>query len=128
MIITTLLTEGAKLLFGGVSDHFKNKREIKSAEHGAKIRRIDKDQDHEQKWDVTMAQGSKDSWKDEFWTIVLSVPAILAFIPIPEVQLAVATGWSVLAGMPDWYRYALGVAISAAFGFRKLTSMIGGKK
>jgi len=29
--------------------------------------------------------------------------------------------------MPDWYKAALGVAIAAAFGFRKLTNYMGKK-
>ena len=32
-------------------------------------------------WDITMAEGSKHSWKDEWLVILFSVPLILAFIP-----------------------------------------------
>jgi len=65
-------------------------------------------------WENSMADASRTSWKDEFWTIVLSIPLILAFIPgaIPYLE----DGFNVLALMPQWYGIAVGAAISAAFG------------
>ena len=41
-------------------------------------------------WERIMAQGSRSSWKDEWFVIVLSIPLILAFIPGAEVGLIVA--------------------------------------
>ena len=32
-------------------------------------------------WDLEMAKGSQQSWKDEWLTILFSIPLILAFIP-----------------------------------------------
>ncbi len=32
-------------------------------------------------WDLEMAKGSTSSWKDEWLTILFSIPLILAFIP-----------------------------------------------
>ena len=32
-------------------------------------------------WEKYQAQASVGSWKDEYWTIVLSIPAIMCFIP-----------------------------------------------
>lgn len=65
-------------------------------------------------WENSMADASKTSWKDEFWTIVLSIPLVLAFVPgaIPYLE----DGFNVLALMPQWYGIAVGAAISAAFG------------
>lgn len=65
-------------------------------------------------WDRAMAEGSKDSWKDEYWTIVLSLPAIAAFFP--GMSQHIRDGFDVLMEVPDWYRIALGTAIGAAFG------------
>ena len=65
-------------------------------------------------WETSMADASKTSWKDEFWTIVLSVPLILAFVPGAIQYLE--DGFNVLALMPQWYGIAVGAAISAAFG------------
>lgn len=65
-------------------------------------------------WDQTMAEGSKDSWKDEYWTIILSIPMIGAFIPGMSVH--VLNGFDVLSQTPEGYLTFLGVAIAAAFG------------
>jgi len=121
-MIGTLLVEGAKLLFGGVSDHFKNKREIKQAEHKAKISRLEKAQEADIEWDKIMAEGSKDSLKDEWWTGLLSIPLIMMFIP--GLQQYAVDGFNNLQAAPDWYLYAVGIAIGAAFGFRKAAGML----
>jgi len=65
-------------------------------------------------WEKSMASATSRSWKDEFWTIILAIPMVLAFVPsaIPYLE----DGFNVLAMMPEWYGIALGLAISAAFG------------
>ena len=36
---------------------------------------------HDSKWEIIMAQGTQNSWKDELVTIVILIPTILVFIP-----------------------------------------------
>ena len=67
-------------------------------------------------WERVMAEGSKSSWKDEFFVIVLSIPLVLAFIPGAEG--IVDRGFEQLSKAPDWYFYSLGIAISASFGVK----------
>ena len=67
-------------------------------------------------WERIMAEGSKSSWKDEWFVIVLSIPLVLAFIPGTEGW--VQHGFEQLSNAPDWYFYSLGIAISASFGVR----------
>lgn len=67
-------------------------------------------------WESIQAESGKHSWKDEFWTIVLSIPAILCFFP--EYVGDVKAGFVALKTMPDFYQYWLGVAILTAFGIR----------
>lgn len=67
-------------------------------------------------WEKLMAQGAAGSWKDEYWTVVLSAPAILCFHP-DGVAIAQA-GFQALGTMPEYYRYFLGLAISASFGIK----------
>jgi len=109
------------LITVGVEKYAENKKlkaEHKNAIQMANTRRVQKLDDNDANWDTVMAEGSKDSWKDEFWTIILAVPAVLAFVPgmVPYVR----EGFAVLDTMPEWYRYALLLAIGAAFGFRQL--------
>ena len=53
-------------------------------------------------WEKIMAQGSQQSLKDEWLTILFSIPLILAFIPGAEG--VVANGFEQLEAMPQWYQ------------------------
>ena len=55
--------------------YLKNKAEEKQAKHKAKMKVIENDGE----WESKMADASAHSWKDEFWTIVLSVPISSSF-------------------------------------------------
>jgi len=78
-------------------------------------------------WERIMAKGSQDSWKDEWLTILFSIPLILAFCG-DFGRITVAAGFSALEIMPDWYQYTLGVIVSASFAVRSATKFFGGKK
>lgn len=67
-------------------------------------------------WELAQAKASEMSWKDEFWTVILAIPAVLAFIP--GIQLYIEAGFQALAAMPEWYMWALLASISASFGIR----------
>ena len=112
-------------IIGGISDHFKDKRElqridvqttaaIKQAVAEANIQKIATGQAADIQWEQEMAKGSVLSWKDEYWTIVLSIPAVMSFIP--GLSPYVVEGFAALNGTPDWYQGLLMVAIGAAFG------------
>ena len=73
-------------------------------------------------WDLEMAKGSQSSWKDEWLTILFSIPLILAFIP--GMEEVVANGFAQLQAMPEWYQYSLGVIVAASFGVRQLLSSL----
>jgi cobalamin synthase len=79
-------------------------------------------------WERIMAQGSQNSWKDEWLTILFSVPLILCFLPFEWAERAVQNGFAALESMPDWYQYTLGVIVAASFGVRSATKFFGGKK
>tara|TARA_R100000315_G_C5190718_1_gene111195 strand:+ start:452 stop:835 length:384 start_codon:yes stop_codon:yes gene_type:complete len=76
-------------------------------------------------WDKIMAQGSQQSFKDEWLTILFSLPLILAFIPGAEG--IVQNGFEQLEMMPTWYQYSLGVIVAASFGVRSATKFFGKK-
>ena len=76
-------------------------------------------------WDQTMAEASKDSWKDEWLVILFSIPLILAFIP--GMEGVVQNGFEQLNKMPEWYQYSLGVIVAASFGVRSATKFFGKK-
>ena len=70
-------------------------------------------------WDVQNTVNAQSSWKDEYWTLILSIPAILCFIS-EEWANKVRVGFDALANTPDWYQIALLVAIATAFGYKKI--------
>jgi len=71
-------------------------------------------------WDLEALRGQGSSWKDEWFTVVLSLPFLGAFIP--AFQPYVKEGFVILEGLPDWYKAALGIAIAASFGIRSFAT------
>ena len=113
-ILTTLVGPIANL----AKSYLSNKAEEKQAKHQAKMSIIQNDAD----WESKMADASKDSWKDEFWTIVLAIPVFMVGYAIAAndvtVIARVATGFEALEKLPEWYQYLLFIAISSSFGIR----------
>lgn len=67
-------------------------------------------------WDYVAQQNSGNSFKDEWLTVLFSIPLIMCFIPaaVPYVQ----QGFVALDAMPDWYQYMLSIVVAASFGVR----------
>ena len=107
----TILAPIAQLL----GSYLKNKAEEKQAVHERKLEVIK----HESNWDNIQATNAGTSWKDEWFTLLFSVPLVMAFVP--EMVHIVKEGFQVLEGMPDWYKGFLGAAVAASFGIRTLS-------
>lgn len=122
-------------VISSVTDHFKSKQEMKKAEQDAKVKileakteaniqRMLTQQEGDIAWENT--QISNAGWKDEYWTLVLSIPAIMCFIP--DATPYVKAGFSALNETPVFYQYFMGGAIGAAFGVKKFTDIMSLKK
>ena len=72
-------------------------------------------------WDIAQAKASEGRWKDEWLTILFSIPLVLAFVP--GCEDIVQIGFAQLQLMPDWYKYALSVIVAASFGVRSATKL-----
>jgi len=105
----------------GKADKNAAAAELKLTEAKAKAQILLSEKTSVADWERIMAEGSKSSWKDEWFVIVLSIPLVLAFIPGTEGW--VDKGFEQLSKAPDWYFYSLGIAISASFGVRGATAM-----
>ena len=79
-------------------------------------------------WERIMAQGTQNSWKDEYLVLLFSIPLILAFLPFEWADEAVTNGFMALEKMPSWYSYTLGVIVASSFAVRSATKFFGGKK
>jgi len=77
-------------------------------------------------WEAAMARNSAQSWKDEWLTLLFSIPLIMCFIPsmVPYVQ----DGFAVLETMPTFYQYTLSVIVAASFGVRSVIGIMNKKK
>ena len=84
----------------------KQKAATKVAKAKAEAVIMEKKATGEIDWDLEMAKGSQQSWKDEWLTILFSIPLILAFIP--GMEEVVKNGFQQLEQMPQWYRVQLG--------------------
>ena len=112
-------------LIGG---HFKRKAEEKKATHERKLEVIKNDAS----WENKMADATQNSYKDEFWTVILALPLMSISYGVmtdnPEVIERVRHGFRVLAELDDWYTYLLFLVISASFGLRSADKLMNLKK
>jgi hypothetical protein len=104
----------------------KAKTEAKVAHAKAEAVVMQKKATGEIDWDLKMADASASSWKDEWLTIIFSVPLVLSFCGDWGRQI-VDDGFAALTNMPDWYQYTLGVIVAASFGVRSATKFFGKK-
>ena len=99
-----------------VGGHLQRKAEEKKAVHEAKMVAIQQDGN----WENIHANNAANSWKDEWFTILFSVPCVLAFFP--SMVPVVMDGFAALNAMPEWYKGFLGAAVAASFGLRGLAN------
>ena len=104
----------------------KAKTDAKVAQAKAEAIVMQKKATGEIDWDLKMADASASSWKDEWLTIIFSVPLVLSFCGEWGRQI-VDDGFAALSTMPDWYQYTLGVIVAASFGVRSASKFFGKK-
>ena len=104
----------------------KAKNEVAVATAKAEATVMQKKATGEIDWDLKMADASASSWKDEWLTIIFSVPLVLSFCG-DWGRGVVSDGFEALATMPEWYQYTLGVIVAASFGVRSAAKFFGKK-
>jgi len=110
---------------GGIVATKKAKAEQKLTKIKAETEVLQQQIKGEIDWDVEAIKGSRESWKDEYLTILFSIPLLLCFLPFTVEY--VERGFAALAMTPDWYKYTLGVIVSASFGIKGASKFIGKK-
>ena len=107
-----------------------NKHEESQAKHQAKMQVIQ----NTASWEELMANASATSWKDEWFTLLLSAPivALMWGIGMNDMDIIERIGYAFgeLDKLPDWYQYLLFTAVTASFGVRgadKLMALKGKK-
>ena len=73
-------------------------------------------------YEVAKQNAMDNSWRDEWCTVLLSLPLIIVFGSIfmdkPEWIAKLKEGFETLNQLPDWYIYALLAAIASSFGMK----------
>ena len=71
-------------------------------------------------WEMEFAQQARSSWKDEYTLIVVSIPAVLAFVRTPWLNgpEIVHEGFVALEQTPLWYQGLLLTLFLATVGIR----------
>ena len=74
-------------------------------------------------WEVAAMEATKNSWKDELWTIVFVAILIANFIPLWGIQEFMAKGVANLEQCPDWVTYGMYASIASSFGLRSFSKL-----
>ena len=91
-----------KTVIGAVTKGFEHKRKLKEEKQRAEL-----------EWAKYMAQASGKSWKDEYLTIVWTLPIVLGMFGYTQ---PLENLLAVLKEIPQWYTYLLLVITLASFG------------
>ena len=118
-------------LAGIVGNYMESRAAVSKAKVQAKVAKVEAEAEVSKKiaagevdWENTMADATKESWKDELSLIVLLLP--LPLVMFDGTRDAVKEGFAILETLPEWYQYLLFIAISSSFGIKgadKLMSM-----
>jgi len=104
-------------LGGLAKSYIDSKTQIKITEAEIKKKQLTGEID----WEQSAIEASKDSWKDELWTIVFV--AILVANFIPSLQDSMARGFENLETTPLWVQWGMYASIAASFGIRTMKGL-----
>lgn len=110
-----------------IGDYFGRRQEIKAQEHANELKALEAQGDRraalirdglaaDMAWETEFAQQARNSWKDEYTLIVVSIPLVMAFIP--GLAVYVAAGFTAFASTPMWYQIMVQTIFYATYGIR----------
>lgn len=125
--VTEIFGGSVGAITNSVADYFKARQEIKSKERirtmeledalqARKVQLISQGLTADMNWEMEFASQASSSWKDEYTLLVVSIPAIMAFIPAGAPM--VAAGFDALGHTPLWYQGLLLSIFLATYGIR----------
>jgi hypothetical protein len=126
-IISNILGIGGKFLEGRQKlkeVKLEGETKIAVAQAEAEVTRIQKAADAEVDWDNAAAKQMEHSWKDEYLTLLLSAPMVLAFCGTWG-RTAASEGFAAVSTAPEWYKVAFLSTVAASFGIRALVNKFG---
>jgi len=97
---------------------------INQAATEARVGRLRTKQEGDIAWETTSIKNA--GWKDEWFTVVLSIPAVMCFVP--GLAIYVDAGFRALQQTPDWYKWAFCLAVGSSFGYKKIADFMALRK
>ena len=106
----------------GAVDVIKTRTETKKLMAQAEQTHIRKMAEGEIDYAIATQKNMAESWRDEWFTIILSIPLLIVFGAIffgkYEWIDKLKEGFQTLDSLPDWYIWALMAAIASSFGLK----------
>lgn len=106
----------------GAVDVIKTKTETKKLMAEAEQTHIRKMAEGEIDFAIASQKTMENSWRDEWFTVILSLPLLIVFGAIffgkPEWIDKLQEGFSTLNNLPEWYIWALMASIASSFGLK----------
>lgn len=131
MSTLSAISAGLGAVLKPVGDYFTRRSELKAAarqqeaaiQQALAERKIDLIREGltaDMNWEMEFAQQARTSWKDEYTLLVVSIPAVLAFMRTPwfDGPAIVRDGFSALSETPLWYQGLLLTMFLATVGIR----------
>jgi len=113
----------AEVVAKPVTQYLNNRNEKVMASHKRQMRRIE----GTQSWEDRQAEASNGSWKDEYLTILITIPFIMRFGATfigKEAEAAVDRAISALSALPTEYWYLMSATFAAAFAIKGIPAAI----
>jgi len=110
-----------------IGQYFRERQSQKSAErlrkmefddaiHKRKLDLVSQGLTADMNWEMEFARQAQTTWKDEYTLIVISIPAVMAFIP--ALAPYVKDGFAAIAETPLWYQTVFISLFLATVGIR----------
>ena len=100
----------------------KTRSETKQMQALAEQKHYEKMVQGEIQYEVAKQSAMDNSWRDEWFTVLLSIPLLIIFGSIfldkPEWIAKLKEGFETMNQLPEWYIYALLAAIASSFGLK----------
>jgi hypothetical protein len=113
-IVLGPIAEIAKDYMQGRREAKAQKAQVDQALQEKRLEIISKSEDYAQAFRLAQVQNA--GWRPGYWTVTLSIPVVMAFVP--KLSPYVLEGFRVLEQTPDYFQYFLGIAVTSAFGYQ----------
>ena len=122
------ITDIAKGVVSPITNHFTTKNNNKTKVKQQKIQRLMNSDDKEAEWEAIQAESGNNSWKDEWITLIITLPIPVIFVSVilsvlfdnPLIAEAALAGVSSIKVLVPNYAELLYIVCLAAIGIKAI--------